>query len=100
MASDLDLVMLASDVDFYVSTDGWRAFLGPTDLIRTGVWGVLTERRIRLPSDLEVEFGFAPLSWAVTNPPDPGTLEVIRDGCRILHDPDKLLHSLVDVAEV
>ena len=100
MTSDIDLVVLTSDVGFYVSTDGWCDFLGPIESIRTAEWGVLTERRIRLPSGFEIEFGFAPLSWARTNPPDPGTLTVVRDGCLILRDPDDLLHSLLGVAEV
>jgi len=99
MTSDLDLVMLTSDVGRYVSTDDWRNFLGPTELMRTAEWGVLMERRVRVPSGLEIEFGFAPLSWARTNPLDSGTLSVVRDGCRILHDPDDLLRALQAAAD-
>jgi predicted nucleotidyltransferase len=100
MTSDLDLVVLTSAVGHYLSTDGWYGFLGPTEPVHTAEWGVLTERRARVLSGLEIEFGFAPLSWASTNPLDPGTLSVVRDGCRILHDPDDLLHALLGIAEV
>jgi hypothetical protein len=35
-----------------------------------------------------------PPSWAAV-PLDPGTARVLRDGCRILHDPEGLLgHAL------
>ena len=99
MTSDVDLVVLTVDVDRYVSTDDWWSFLGPAEPIRTTRWGVLVERRIGLPSGLEVEFGIASLSWAGTDPPDPGVQAVVRDGLRILYDPDDLLVSLVGTSE-
>jgi len=51
-------------------------------------WGAIAERRIVLPSGLEVEVGIGPLSWAQIDPVDAGTRRVVTDGCRILHDPD------------
>jgi uncharacterized protein len=55
---------------------------------------VVTERRVRLQSGLEVEFGIAPLSWAATDPLDAGTRKVVQGGFRILVDPDGRLTRL------
>lgn len=92
-------MVLTDEARIYVRSDRWVAdALGPgAAVVRTQAWGVLTERRVRLPSALEVELGFAPCSWAKTDPVDPGTAEVVRDGCRPLFDPDGALASLVTV---
>jgi predicted nucleotidyltransferase len=88
--SDVDLVVLMPDPDpSYVD----ELALGV--LIRTGTWGPISERRFRTPSGLEVEFGVGPLSWADTDPVDPGTHRVVSDGARILHDPAGLLAGLL-----
>ncbi len=41
-----------------------------------------------------LEIGFARPAWAKVDPLDPGTRRVVADGCRILHDPDRLLSRL------
>lgn len=65
-----------------------RAVLGePAELIRTRRWGPLAERRVALPSGLEIEFGFVPPGWASVDPVDPGTARVVADGCSPVHDP-------------
>jgi uncharacterized protein len=94
--SDIDLVILTTRVDSYVATDDWWTFLGMAEPRRIARWGTVTERRVGLPSGLEVEFGIAPLTWAAIDPVDPGTRDVVRDGCRIIHDPDGLLRSLLE----
>ena len=65
-------------------------------VVRRAEWGDLTERRIRLPSGLEVEFGFVEPTWADTDPADAGTAEVIADGgLSVAYDPDGLLSRLL-----
>ncbi len=44
--------------------------------------------------EFEVEIGFAHPAWAEVDSLDPGTQRVVADGCRILHDPDRLLARL------
>jgi hypothetical protein len=61
-------------------------------LIRDQDWGPLRERRVRLHSGLHVELGVVPPSWAAL-PLDPGTARVLRHGCRVLYDPERLLHD-------
>jgi predicted nucleotidyltransferase len=87
--SDLDVVLLTTSLEHYKELT-WPG----AELVRTRDWGGLTERRLRLASGLELEFGVAPLEWASTDPLDEGTQAVVRDGMRILHDPDRLLANL------
>jgi hypothetical protein len=98
MGSDVDLVVLTNCMDIYVTSAIWidEATDGQARIMRTRKWGPLTERRVRLPSGLEIEFGFAPTSWADIVPVDAGTASVISDGFRIVYDPDGLLTRLVD----
>ena len=99
MDSDLDVVVLTHAKAAYVTRDAWVGdVLGArAPIVRRRDWGpLLTERRVRLASGFELEFGFAPLSWASIDPLDPGTAGVVRDGCLAVYDPDRLIAGLVD----
>ena len=98
MASDLDIVLLTSDPAIYLAPTGWWGFLGPAELVAATQWGVLAERRIALPSRLEIEFGITEPSWAQVDLPDPGTQRVVRDGMDIVFDRDGLLQRLLESA--
>ena len=87
--SDVDVVLLTTSPALYAEPP-WP----DCELVQTREWGVLTERRLRFSSGLELELGVAPLSWAAADPVDPGTRKVVSDGMRILHDPDRLLAKL------
>lgn len=95
--SDVDLVVLTDAVASYCGDDGWirAALAADAEIVRRQTWGAVTERRARLCSGLEVEFGLAPPSWASTTPLDPGTAGVIRRGCVPLVDPDGRLARLI-----
>ncbi len=97
MDSDVDLVILTTKEDAYSASEAWTstAVSQPAVTIRTQEWGRITERRIRLASGLEIEFGFASPKWAETDPVDPGTARVVLDGCVPLLDRDKLFEKLV-----
>ena len=72
--SDVDLVLLTVDPPAYVEHEDWIQVLAPgAELVRTGDWGAIVERRLRLPSGLEVEVGIGRPSWAEVTPVDPGT---------------------------
>jgi predicted nucleotidyltransferase len=97
--SDIDLVLLAEN------PNGFRdaAWLATIEWSRVGVrptkwsdeeYGVLWCRRIWFEPQGEIEFAFAPLSWAALSPVDKGTRRVVADGCRILYDPDGLLKRM------
>ena len=95
--SDVDVVVLTTGPQAYATGTEWIADACGQDapVLRTAAWGPLIERRVRLASGLEVEFGFALPAWAAVLPADPGTARVVRDGCRPLHDPQGLLGRLV-----
>lgn len=95
MSSDVDLVVLTPCPDRYVRSDTWLRCFGSPPLVRTRAWGVLTERRVRLDSGLEVEFGFTLPAWAAVSPVDAGTRRIVSDGVRALYDPAGLLATLV-----
>ena len=92
MDSDVDVVVL-TDTPEHAQPEAWSGLLdGP--VVRDQRWGPLREIRVRRPSGFEVEMGVAPVSWAATTPVDPGTFGVIKDGHRIIHDPDGILAAL------
>ena len=62
--SDVDLILLAEDANIFEG-DGWIAQLAPAaERARTAEWGAIAERRLRLPSGLEIEVGIDHSSWA------------------------------------
>lgn len=98
IASDVDLLVLTPHKLTFTDTDAWvEAAIGQSvPVVRRAEWGALTERRLRLPSGFEVEFGFVEPSWANAEPIDAGTAQVARDGgLSPLYDPEGLLATLV-----
>jgi hypothetical protein len=100
MDSDVDLVILTERVARHVDDSSWipLAVGSEARLIPSQEWGELTERRVRLASGLEVEFGFVSPSWAATDPVDAGTAAVVGGGCRPILDPEGLFKRLIAVA--
>ena len=96
MGPDVDFTVLTNDMDAYVTGVAWVEDVAGfrAHLIGTRQWGPTERRVMLLPSGFEVEFGFAPPSWADTAPLEEGTAVVVADGMRILHDPDGLLGRL------
>ena len=92
MDSDVDILVL-TDNPHHTEVDVWTGLLGG-GVVRLGDWGPLREVRVRRPSGLEVELGVVPVSWADTDPVDPGTRRVVTDGHRIVHDPAGVLAAL------
>jgi uncharacterized protein len=99
--SDIDVVLLTTDPNSFRTHTAWLAAIA-WDVVgaRPTRWededyGALWSRRVWLEQNVsEIEFGFASPLWADVNPLDPGTRQVIADGCRILHDPYGLLRRL------
>lgn len=92
MDSDVDILVL-TDTSTYADPDVWTQLLDG-NVIRQQQWGPLREVRVRRPSGFEVEMGIVPVSWADTDPVDPGTYRVINDGHRAVYDPDGALAAL------
>jgi predicted nucleotidyltransferase len=93
--SDVDVVVLSPEHRTLADDHDWFPGLRPgARLVQERVWGPVLERRWRLPSGLVVELGLAAPGWAAV-PLDDGTARVLRDGCRVLHDPVGLLAGAV-----
>jgi predicted nucleotidyltransferase len=92
--SDIDLVVLTRDTTRYADS-AWADELAIGELIRTRSWGPITEQRFATTSGLEVEIDIGCPDWASVNPIDPGTHRVVTDGARILHDPTRILATLL-----
>ncbi|MGH9136633.1 MAG: nucleotidyltransferase domain-containing protein [Acidimicrobiales bacterium] len=93
--ADVDLVVLADDPGELAYPAVWPRSLRAAHHQAIERWGAVTAHRVLLDRGLEVELGFATPQWASTDPLDEGTREVVRAGCRILHDPDALLAKLI-----
>ena len=96
MSSDVDLVVLTTSPESYIQSEDWLSDFGDPPVVRTQEWGgMLTERRVRLDSGLEIEFGFTRPAWSAVDPVDAGTRRVVSDGMRPLYDPVSSLAMLI-----
>lgn len=99
--SDVDLVIAADVPQIYLDDDAWVAAFGRVQRIEHEDWGLVQSKRVFYAGGLEVEFGLTTLIWTQTQPLDPGTAAVVRDGMKILYDPEgrlQALQSAVDAA--
>jgi uncharacterized protein len=94
MGSDLDLVLLTTRPNRYGPWLGTSSPLAPADPLRTQAWGPLMEIRLRRRTGLQLDVGVVLPTWASTNPLDPGTAGIVRDGLLIVYDPDRILARL------
>ena len=100
--SDVDLVVLTSEPDALLADDAtswFRIFGADVELIRCADFGLLQERRLRRSDGLVVEVAIGAPDWAATDPPDAGSARVVRDGMRILFDPEQLLSGIAKATE-
>jgi hypothetical protein len=99
-ASDVDIMVLAQDPDWFRMDAAWPAAIPWGSLANGGLswrdasYGRAWSRHIQLAFGPEVELTFGPASWAATDPADPGSLRVVAGGCRILFDSAGLLAAL------
>lgn len=101
-----------SDIDLMFLTEQSLLFRTSTDWLREINWGdrrieswqdkeygAVWSRHLYLYADdterVEIELSFGQPDWAAITPLDPGTQRVVRDGCRVLYDPEERLTKLV-----
>jgi predicted nucleotidyltransferase len=94
MDSDVDVVVVSSGPDERAAAAGWPGQLRAAAEVRRRRWGVLLETRLETAGGLEVEIGVVPVEWTAVDPVDAGTARVVRDGLRILYDPEGRLAAL------
>ena len=88
--SDVDLVILTPVLDRYLRDRSWLSLFGQVREWRDEVYGRVTSIHCYYESGLEVEYGFSTADWAAP-PNDPGTLSVVSQGIRLLHDPHGII---------
>jgi uncharacterized protein len=91
--SDVDVVVLTSAPQRYLTDMAWVSEFGPIDDLGIEEYGAVTSVRARYRFGLEVEFGFASPTWA-SLPLDEGTRRVLEDGMHIVFDRDGGLDGL------
>jgi len=57
LGSDVDVVLLTDTPDRYLNRADWIVDLGAESVVRSARWGVIVERRLRMPSGLELDVG-------------------------------------------
>ena len=88
--SDVDLVLITTDPNLYLSVTSWVRQFGIFDKQQIEAYGLLTSIRIWYADGREVEYGITDESWAAV-PLDEGTRRVIADGMQILFERGNLL---------
>ncbi|MBA3415704.1 MAG: nucleotidyltransferase domain-containing protein [Chloroflexia bacterium] len=93
--SDVDLLLVVRDVAGYLAFPAWLAAFGePGDTAREAV-GAAPSLRVWYADGPEVEFVVTTPAWCETEPVDPGTADVVRDGLVAVYDPDGVLARLI-----
>jgi predicted nucleotidyltransferase len=88
--SDVDLILLASDPQSFRYDENWLIEIhwGERRIAswRDADYGAVWSRHVQLTPPCEIEFTFCAPAWAATDPVDPGTANVVSNGCRVLLD--------------
>jgi hypothetical protein len=87
LASDVDVVILATSPATYLTDLDWLADVGVRPPASIEPYGDVTSLRGLFDGELEVELSIAPHTWAAT-PVDDGTRDVALGGIRVLLDRD------------
>jgi len=97
--SDIDLVLLCTEPDAFLTDTAWIHLFGAVETCHTEEWGLVTSLRVHYKEGFEVEFGMTTLVWAGL-PVDPSTRRVVSHGMRILVDREGILGRLREAVAV
>jgi predicted nucleotidyltransferase len=97
-ASDLDLVIIATEPDRYLKDSRWAQSFGTVDREQIENYGRLTSLRVWYAGSFQVEYGFADERWSAL-PIDEGTKRVISEGMQILLERGSILSRLKETEE-
>ena len=93
-SSDVDLLLLTTDVAKYIADRAWVSLFGEATACRVEDWGKVTSVRTFYKSGLEVEYGFSTPDWAQM-PMDAVISRVVSDGMKVLFDPQGILSTVL-----
>ena len=89
-ASDLDLIIIASDPLKYLAEPDWVKQFGSVSRTRIEHYGKVTSLRGWYADGMEVEYGLTDVTWAAI-PLDEGTKKVVSDGIQVLFERKPML---------
>ncbi|MBN1201912.1 MAG: aminoglycoside 6-adenylyltransferase [Anaerolineae bacterium] len=91
--SDLDLMIFATDPQPYISTIAWLDHIGPywLSFLEETMGGTVMERRVLFEDMLDVDFVFVPVEMLAVLESDPGALDIVQRGVRVVVDKDGVL---------
>jgi len=92
--SDLDLVLLSWRPERYTQNEDWAQELGAGEIRASAHRGLLIEQRLKPAWGPELDVAIGTPRWASVSSLDAGTERVVRDGLRILYDPEGILARL------
>jgi predicted nucleotidyltransferase len=91
--SDVDLLILTTEVEKYFQSPQWMSIFGEVDEYDVENWGKVEALRVFYKNAVEVEYNFSTPDWADI-PVDEGTRRVVIGGLKILFDPQDILKRL------
>jgi predicted nucleotidyltransferase len=92
-ASDVDLVIIATEPETYLRDTRWAQHFGTINRQQVENYGKVTSLRVWYSGGHEVEYEFTDETWAAL-PLDGGTMKVISDGMQILSERGSTLSQL------
>ena len=92
-ASDIDLLIIASEPQTYLQDTQWAQCFGAICRQQIESYGKVTSLRVWYSSGYEVEYGFTDEMWSAL-PLDEGTKKVVSDGMKILSERGSVLSRL------
>jgi uncharacterized protein len=101
-SSDIDLVLLSTEpASFRTDTTwmkeiDWNALFTSVATWEDADYSSVWSRHVHLRDGEEIEFTFAPLSWALVEPIDPDTRQIVLRGFKLLYDPAAIFQKLFD----
>jgi predicted nucleotidyltransferase len=81
--SDVDLVIVATELNIYLKDTKWARYFGAVDRQQIENYGKVSSLRVWYSSGCEVEYGFTDETWCRL-PLDEGTRKVIAGGMQVL----------------
>lgn len=90
--SDLDLVIITTNPDFYLS-NAFRSEFGNVLKTQQEDWGAVTSLRTWYEDFLEVEFSITTKNW-IAKPLDAGTYSVLLGGYEVIMDKEGYFNDL------
>ena len=88
--SDVDLVLISMQPDYYLNSRDWLQQFGAVEKQQVEDYGLVTSLRVWYSNGLEIEYGLTDERWAA-EPLDEGSRQIIADGIRILFEREAIV---------